>query len=178
VRTTLLTLLFILAGQASGTPTYRNKECSYSFEYPRDWQIVKNPDYVTGECSATLRPADYSKRMAEFDVDVSTLTVEVLEHPFLDVAADHGFDFDGSWIVKGRTGYTDEARVQERNGWLVLRGTASIGCFHNGGGYAGICEEYRVVARYKDDDRIVAIVGGPQTESSLELVLRSFKLLQ
>jgi hypothetical protein len=71
----LLASLFILAGQNATTHVHQNSQCGYTFEYPNGWQIVKNPDYITSNCTASLRPVDYERRMANDDVDVYTLTV-------------------------------------------------------------------------------------------------------
>jgi hypothetical protein len=57
---------------------------------------------------------------------------------------------------------------------MILRGLAETGC--DSGGTTVLCEEYRVVAKHKDDDRVVTIVGGAQTEQALELILKTFKL--
>jgi hypothetical protein len=173
--TILLAFLFMLAGQAPSTHEHQNTRCSYFFQYPPDWQVVKNPGDVAEECVTTLRPADYEKRMAEFDVDVYTLTVQVYERSFLQVADENGFDFNGEWVVVGRQGATTGAEVSNNNGWLILSGTAGVGCFHEKGGYAGLCEEKRVVAKYESDHRIVAISGN--NAYLVDTILKTFKFL-
>jgi hypothetical protein len=120
-----------------------------------------------------LRPVDYEKRMAEFDVDVYTVTVQVSEHSFLQVADENGFDFNGEWLVLGRQGASTGAEISKSNGRLTLTGTATIGCFHEKGGYAGLCEETRVVAKYEGDDRIVAITGN--NAGLVDTILTTFK---
>jgi hypothetical protein len=173
----LLVSLFILTPQkVSPTHLYQNKECSYSFEYPNGWQIVKNPDYITKDCTVTLRPVDYEKRMAEDDVDLYTLTVQVSEGSFLQVAADH-FDFDGEWMILGRQGMRGEAQVSNVNGWLILRGLAEAGCFHEKGGYAGLCDQHRIVAKHQTDDQIVAITADAQAEAPIAVILKTIKFL-
>src|SRR5215831_20129230 len=117
----VLAFLFILPSRQAPSQVYRNTQCSYSFAYPNGWQIVKNPEYVTGECTVTLRPADYARRMAELDVDVYTLTVQVSEGTFLQAASENGFDFDGQRMVLGRQGQSAEAEVTNANGWLILQ---------------------------------------------------------
>jgi hypothetical protein len=173
----LVAFLFILPGQTAATRIYQNNQCSYSFEYPNGWQIVKNPEYLTGDCAATLRPADYEKRMAEDDVDVYTLTVQLSEGTFLQVAAENGFDFDGKWTILGRQGLSDEAQVTNVNGWIILQGIAEVGCFHEKGGNAGLCAEHRVVAKHQSDDRSVVITAGPQAEDPIGSILKTFKFL-
>jgi hypothetical protein len=59
----------------------------------------------------------------------------------------------------------------------MLRGVAEAGCFHEKGGYAGLCEEHRIVAKRQSDERVVVISGGPQTESAVDAVLKTFKIL-
>jgi hypothetical protein len=173
----LAAFLFILPGQTTATHVYRNSQCSYSFEYIDGWQIVKNPDYLTGDCQATLRPADYAKRMAEDDVDVYTLTVQVSEGPFLEVATENGFDFDGKWTILGREGLSEDAQVTNVNGWMTLQGIVPVGCFHEKGGNAGLCDEHRVVAKHQSNDRIVVITAGPQAEDPIGTILKTFKFL-
>src|SRR5215813_15097486 len=102
----LLASFLILTGQKATTHVYNNSQCGFSFEYPNGWQIVKNPDSITTDCTATLRPVDYEKLMAEDDVDVYTLTVQVSRGgTLLEVAEENGFEFDGKeWTVLGRQG--------------------------------------------------------------------------
>jgi hypothetical protein len=175
--TILVAYLFILPAQTSATHVYQNGQCSYSFEYADGWQIVRNPDDLSNDCPATLRRADYERRMSENDVDVYTLNVQVSEGTFLQVAAEQGFDFDGKWMIMGRQGSSDEAQVNNDNGWLILRGIAAVGCFHEKGGYAGLCEEHRVVAKHMSDHRVVAISGGAQTEDAINAILKTFKFV-
>jgi hypothetical protein len=176
----LLLLLSAVASQVSANPAsrvYQHSQCSYSFEYPKNWQVVQSPEDVTGKCAVTLRPIDYDKRMAEFDVDVYTLTIDIAETTFLRAAAENGFENSaGGWRVLGRLGSSHEAEVLNQNGWSVLRGIASIGCFAVRGGYSGLCDEFRAIARRQDDDRIVVMRGGTQTEEAFELILKSLKL--
>ncbi len=113
--------------------------------------------------------------MAANDVDVFTLRVQVSEGTFLQEASENGFDFNGAWVVMGRLGASHEAQISNANGWLTLRGIAEVGCHHEKGGDAGLCDEYRSVAKHRDDDRVVAIVGGSQTEEALAVVLKTFK---
>ena len=171
----LAALLFILSRQAPTNHSYQNTQCSYSFEYPNGWQIVKSADDL--DCPATLRPVDYEKRMAEDDVDVYTLTVQVSKGAFMDVGAENGFDFDGKWKILGRQGLSEEAQFTNVNGWMILEGIAEVGCFHAKGGYAGLCAEHRIVAKHRSDDRIVVITAAAQAEEAIGSILKTFKFL-
>src|SRR6266480_2331138 len=93
-----------LSIDAAATPPFQGGECLLAICPPKDWRIVKNPDYVTEACAATLRPADYEKRMAESDVDLYTLVVAVSGGTFAGAAAENGFDFNSKWVVVGRLG--------------------------------------------------------------------------
>jgi hypothetical protein len=115
--------------------------------------------------------------MAEDDVDVYTLTVQVSEGTFLQAASENGFDFDGQWTVLGRQGLSAKAQVTNANGWMILQGTAAVGCFHEKGVNAGLCAEHRVVAKYRNDGRIVVIVAAPQAEVTAGAILKTFKFL-
>jgi hypothetical protein len=53
--------------------------------------------------------------------------------------------------------------------------TALVGCFHEKGGYASICEEKRVVAKYQIDARIVAIRGN--NPDVVGTILKTFTFL-
>ena len=170
----LLKLVLLVAGQASAAQTYQHAECDFSFEYPNNWQIVKNADDVAEECVVTLRPATNSNGRGQQNAEINTLTVQVSELSFLQVAAESGFDFEGEWIVKGRQGSSDKAQIRDANGWLILRGVATVGC--SSGGRTVLCSEHRVVAKQKEGHRVVAIVGGAQTENTLELLLKTLKL--
>src|SRR5262249_24004194 len=146
--------------------------------YPNGWQIVKNPDYITSDCTATLRPVDYARLMADDDVDVYTLTVQVSRGGTLEQAAEeNGFEFDRKWTVLGRQGISNEAHLARVKGWMILRGTAEIGCFHEKGGYAGLCAEERVIARHQRDDRIVVITALPQAGDPIDIILKTIKFL-
>jgi len=170
--TLLLTVISLFAFQAPATKIYQHNQCDFSFEYPSDWQIVKNPDYFTEDCATTLRPVA-TANPAPQDEELYTLTVQVSDRSFLQVSAENGFDFDGTWIVMGRQGIIDEAQIRKTGDWLILRGIATAGC--DLGGQTALCSEYRVVARRKNDDHVVSITGGAQTEKVLELILKTFK---
>jgi hypothetical protein len=174
----LLASLFILTGQKGSTYVYQNSQCGFSFEYPNGWQIVKKTGYLT-ICTATLRPVDYERLMAEDDVDVYTLTVQVSRGGTLEEAAEeNGFEFDRKWTVLGRQGISNEAHLARVKGWMILRGTAEIGCFHEKGGYAGLCAEDRVVAKHqRDDDRVVVITALPQAGDPIDTILKTIKFL-
>jgi hypothetical protein len=173
----LLILLPWFAGQ-SPTQKYQRNDCAYAFEYPQGWQVVKNDDYVEDPCTTTLRPTDYAKRMAENnDVDLWTITIDVSGRSFLSMAGENGFDFNGKWIVLGRMGIEGEAQITNANGWLILRGVATVGCGSEKGGYAGLCEEPRVIAKRQDDEHVAAIAGGPQTQTVIQVILRKLKFL-
>jgi hypothetical protein len=173
----LLILLPWFAGQ-SATQKYQRTDCAYAFEYPQGWQVVKNDDYVEDRCTTTIRPTDYAKRMAEGDdVDLWTITIVVSGRSFPSMAGENGFDFNGKWIVLGRMGIKEEAQITNANGWLILRGVATVGCGSAKGGYAGLCEEPRVIAKRQDDPHVAAIAGGPQTQAVIQVILRTLKFL-
>ncbi len=170
--------LVALPGQKAATHVYQNSPCAYSFEYPDGWQIVKNPDYLTEDCPSTLRPVDYEKRMAKVDVDVYTLTVQVSEGPFQQVTTENGFAFNnGKWTILGRLGLSVEAQLSNVNGWMTLQGIAEVGCFSEKGGYSGLCEEHRVVAKHQSNDRIVVVTAGAQAKNPIGTILKTFKFL-
>jgi hypothetical protein len=69
---------------------------------------------------------------------------------FLVAADDNLFDFfKGKWVVRGRHGIASEADVVSNTRWHGLRGIGAAGCFHEAGGYAGLCE--RLVVVLQDD---------------------------
>ena len=76
MKAILLTLAAIVAGQAPTGIRYQNSQCAFSFEYPKDWQIVKNPEDVTEPCAATLRRSNAG--VPARDAELYTLTIQGL----------------------------------------------------------------------------------------------------
>jgi hypothetical protein len=74
-------------------------------------------------------------------------------------------------------GMRGEAQVRNVNGWLILRGLAEVGCFHEKGGYAGLCDQHRIVAKHQTDDQIVAITADAQAEAPIAVILKTIKFL-
>ena len=113
--------------------------------------------------------------MAKWDVDVHTLFISPNENTtFLRAVDEAGFDFQyGEWVILGRHGAAANAKVVKTEKWSGVRGIAQVGCHHEKGGYAGICEFERLVVR-DAKDRILTMDGGPQTGAAFELVFSTF----
>jgi hypothetical protein len=114
--------------------------------------------------------------MSEDDVDVYTIDLtRANSGTFLDAAGDAGFDFyNGAWVTVGRHGIRGKAEVVKLDRWSGLRGSATIGCYHEHGGYAGLCDFDRLVLE-DGDDNIWSMEGRPQASEAFEVILRSFK---
>jgi hypothetical protein len=112
--------------------------------------------------------------MKDFDVDIYTLEVGRKQGDFLVVAAEYGFDFfKGAWVTLGRFGRQTEAEVLVTERWHGLRGTIATGCYHEGGGYAGLCERSSLVLR-DEDENMWAMTGGPEAAEVLTEFLLPF----
>ena len=113
--------------------------------------------------------------MKEYNVDVYTLELGLETGDFLAVAANNAFDFvRGKWVTLGRQGMHTDAEVVLTERWHGLRGASTAGCYHESGGYAGLCEQVLVVLR-DENDNIWSMTGGPQSDSVFEAILASFR---
>jgi hypothetical protein len=169
----------VLNVQAGPVTTHyiSQKQCGFEFDYPTDWVATPLPDDQPTWCRVQLRPNDFAKRMAESDVDLYTLEVSRYQGNFL-AAADQSFDFvKGKWVILGRQGMHTEAEVVVTDRWNGLKGVASVGCYHDSGGYAGLCEEASLVLRDKDDN-VWAMRGGPQAEDVFSMILATFQFVE
>ncbi len=175
----LLVAIFISAyvfAQDASRHFKSTAECGYEFDYPAGWSAEALPADKYTRCAAQVRPLDFKKRMAENDVDIYTLTVSVPGGgTFLDAANRSGFDFyGGKWVTRGRLGHRGSASIFVTTQWSGVRGKADVGCHHEHGGYAGLCEFERVVVQNLDEDMWV-MEGGPQTGQVFERVLATFR---
>jgi hypothetical protein len=156
--------------------------------YPRDRRIVANATETKNPCSITLRPRDFDRRMAEWDVDVYTLIIESGRGGFEEGAAAAGFDMiepdssmadftssesehAGEWVIYGRHGQITTAEPFSVGAYSGLRGYSVSGCYHDGDGvYAGLCD--LPMAFLTDGRRWVSVNAGPQSDV-LEIILNS-----
>jgi len=155
---------------------FKAVDCGYEFDYPAEWTVESLPPDKYTSCAVRIRPNDFTKRIAKNDVDIYTVTVSVPGGgTFLDAASRNGFDFyKGEWVTVGRQGSRGEASVINTPEWSGLRGTADVGCHHEHGGYAGLCEFERLVVQ-NSAGNIWDMEGGPKTSETLKMVLSTFR---
>jgi hypothetical protein len=100
----------------------------------------RGPDAV---CTISVDPPNQKQLTAENGgIYLYGFTVEVKAGQFEHaLQKGGGFEQDqGKWYVLGRQGIRSAAREVRGRGWRGVRGTATTGCFREGGGYAGLCE--------------------------------------
>ena len=177
----LLTLLTIPSISTSAGPSLRvyvNKKCGYSFAYPSTWRIVPNPSDNEDESATMLRPRNYAKVMKEYDVDVYTIVISSDEGGFEQGAEDAGFsfisespdydlgpreiEFVGEWVISGRQGILSPSEPLTVGTYSGLQGSSTSGCFHEHGGYAGLCDV--PLAFLTNGRRYVSVTGGAQSD--------------
>jgi len=175
----LLGCLLVAALSAQFAPVsshYTSPECGFEFDYPGEWVASVASDKKP--CRVRLRPRDFAARMNDRDVDVYTLELGLEPGDFLAVAANNAFDFvRGKWVTLGRQGMHSDAEVVLTERWHGLRGASAAGCYHEAGGYAGVCEQQLIVLR-DESDNIWSMTGGPQSASVFEAILATFRFLE
>jgi hypothetical protein len=178
VKAGIMLLIGLVSPAWAASPSHfvSNKPCTFEFDYPADWQVTPLPPDKMTHCAVQIRPKDFAARMAKYDVDLHTVYVSVPGGgTFLNAASSSGFDFyRGHWATTGRQNIHGEATVVNGDRWSGVKGTATVGCHHEHGGYAGLCEFERAVLEDKDEN-IWTIEGGPQTSATFEMVLATFK---
>lgn len=173
----MLTLVILFLAQlspANEESVHADSSCGYEFRYSAEWLAVADVQ-ESRKCTVTIRPKDYKKRMAERDVDVYTLILQVSEGSFLTAAEEAGFDFyDGSWVTVGRQGARDTAELYKTANLSGLHGEITSGCHHEKGGYAGLCSIEVFVLR-DEEDRNLILHAKPEAKSAIPLILKTFK---
>lgn len=176
-------LIAMLAAQAPAVEApqarvhYVGTSCRIEFDVPSGWVVTEaKPEPAYNErCAVEVRPRDLAKRMEKDDVDRYTIRVSVPAGGSFLSAADEYFAFrKGRWITEGRQGLEDGAEVVNYGVWSGLRGSATVGCFHEGGGYAGLCDSPRAVLE-DDFENVWIIEGGGWSYPAFDMILHTFK---
>lgn len=174
----VVVLVLLSAGSAraadeSNLVGYTHPQCGYSFKHPNEWEVVSTRTEKR-KCQTTLRPKTFGKLMADYDVDLHSIKISQESESFLCAASSMGFDYFGNrWIITGGTLRPQEATTLTTNVWTSLRAVVTNRCYHENGGYAGLCDDYFLVAQ-DSEGRVLTITGGSQTGEVFELVFRSF----
>jgi hypothetical protein len=163
--------------------TYTNIECGFSIELPSGWEIARAPWAGDRECAFKISPKDLKKRLADYNVDVHSMNLRIVEDvPSFEKGAEGaGFEKeDGKWYVLGRMGAREDAKPIQSKRWTGLYGVALVGCYYQEGGpeqgYAGLCD--MPAAFLYRGTRGAGLQCGPQTEKEFDRVLRSFRFLR
>lgn len=178
----ILALLLASAASIAGwdgakSATFSNAQCKARFLVPSGWMVV--PSDAQEPCTFLVRPRNFNELVKEADnVDFFTIRIEVVTGD-LRAAAEKLQYFvyrDGKWAIdSGLSGTTDAATPISGHGWRGYKGETSTRCYHNGGGYSGLCDIH--VAVISNSTLASAFDGATQTEEQFGQVLRSFRFL-
>jgi hypothetical protein len=176
-----LIILAALAVNAQAAPPPRHyvspKDCEYEFDYPGDWVAEPLPDDPNTICRVRLRPRDFAEQMKNLDVDTYTVEVARERGEFLEAAARHNFDFvKGEWVIRGRLGQPSKVDVVVTDQWSGLKGDASVGYYHEGGGYAGLGDWFSLVLE-DDQGRVWGMTASAQGEDTFNKILATFRFV-
>lgn len=155
---------------------FTNPACQIAFNHPADWDIVPDATDPDTPCRFSLHPRNWRQLLTANDsVDLFTISLRVSPHDVWNLASESGFELrHGRWVVLGRDGVAAPADTTTGPGWHGVRGTASAGCYHEGGDYAGLCDNPTAVVGTAT--RAVVIVAGPQAEGVFDRVLATLQL--
>jgi len=161
-------------GGTRNVEQFRDSKCGVAFSIPKNWLVVKVPNsdgHVL--CVFEIRPKNLKQLMEEYDVDIYSVYLKVRRMGFDKAVPETGFAKEnGEWLARGR-GLDSGADVIRNMPWFGIRASVTTGCFHEKGGYAGLCE---VPAALIGNKSISAeLWGGPQGVNEFETVLRNFR---
>ena len=170
----LCLLLLVLVDTALGQQAdvrFASQTCHVAFGHPADWEVVPDSVEPDNPCRFLVRPRDWQQRLAANDsVDVYTILVRVVEHDVWHEVPETGFERRGArWVVLGRQGLAAPADTVSGPGWSGLRGTATVGCFREQGGYAGLCDAPSALVG--TTARSMVLIAGPQSEDVFDRIL-------
>lgn len=157
--------------------TYENARCEFKFNYSSNWLVVErdSPGQDKGRCRVTVQPKSLEALLAECDVDSYTIDIVVFDGDLAFAAADRHFEQqEAGWQVLGRHDIRGDAKVIESNRWIGVEGSRTVGCYHEVGGYAGLCEMASVVLNNRGNHS-ASIDALPQGYYVYKIILDSFE---
>jgi hypothetical protein len=177
-------LVLVLAIFATAAPAqqpslaFRSADCAVAFDHPSDWDVVRDTSDHHDRSRFSVRPRDWRQRLLANDsIDVYTIAVEIVTRGFESELSESAFRRRGrGWVVQGRLASPELDRPAIRvtgPGWTGLRGTATQGCYREGGSYAGLCDQ--PTALVGTSNRSVSIIGGAQSDSAFNRLLTTLR---
>jgi hypothetical protein len=165
------------------TRVYSSPDCGIRFQIPSDWvlgeDVLSRSKTGTGSkhvCAIHLEPPNLKELLADFNVDLYSVDVDVLIDKYESVLGDRGFERkkDGSWVVLGRLGIESPSEKTFNSTWKGIKGERSVGCSYEGEdhGYAGMCEMYSAVLS-DGKSRVVTIEANAQSRTVFDMILRT-----
>ena len=161
--------------------TYKDKTCGVKFRYPKNWKVTMPPpdqeaDQDKVDCQFLIRPPNFSQLMRELDVDLYSVEVELINADFKQEAERDYFKQKGNgvWVALNMGEMEGMAEEFQKGRIRGLRATVTERCYHEHGGYAGICELMRAVLN-NGGNRSATFDAGPQAEYEFQIILNSFK---
>ncbi len=162
------------AGERSNS-TFTSDSCGITFSHPADWIVLADSTLPNESCRFSLRPRDWAQRLIQDDsVDAYGISIRVAARGVWTEAPESGFERRGDhWVVLGRHGMEVPADTVSGEGWRGIRGTATIGCFREGGGYMGLCEVPTAVIG--TESRSAAVFGASRSEDIFDHMLATLR---
>ncbi len=149
------------------------------FQIPAGWTVARiragRGDKKEDICTIRVRPSNIAELIKKNDdVDLYTIVIISTRRNF-DSAAEAGYfrRKENGWIVLGRTDIESPAKEISSPKWIGLQGTATVGCYREASGYAGLCEIPR--AMLNDRGTSAIFYGSPQSETEFNSILRTFE---
>jgi hypothetical protein len=141
---------------------YENVRCGVAVVLPPGWTAteIKDPSSDTS-CAIGLRPANWNQLRQRAACHASEYAVYLSVHDgsLEDVEAGTLMKEDGAWMIEGRAGARNEAKVFQHPLGRGVKGTSDVGCYdaEDGNGYDGAAETG--VAYVETGGRVVGFVA-------------------
>jgi hypothetical protein len=151
------------------------QSCHFSFRHPADWDVMSDTTDSAAPCRFVVRPRNWRQRVASNDsIDLFSVHMQVLPRGVWQEATANAFERRTSgWVILGRMGAAASADSITGTGWTGLRGIAPAGCYREGGGYAGTCDNPTAILG--TSTRTVSLVGGPQSDLVVDRIVATLR---
>lgn len=181
-------LLFFLAAAAGANVSAAepsllctSRTCGIDFRYPSNWSVTRAEEHQPApddpHCILRLQPRNLKRLIAEHnDIDYYSIEISVFNEDFdIQLLRSRSYERkDGKWIVLGRMDIESPGEAITGNGWWGVRGSASVGCYAEHGGYKGLCESPRAFIG-SHSKHSANIEANPLSDDVLDLILKTFR---
>ena len=127
---------------AANTIRFQDNFCRIAFRYSSDWEVVKNQDHGMEQhrCWLNVRPKNLKLPLTQ-DENADDYTIAVIvDDVGFEEELQHFAYFEranGRWFGLGRLDVRSPAEAITGRGWSGVKGTATVGCYAEHGGYEG-----------------------------------------